>query len=129
MKPLFAEQYKVSPAKYAGAGSGAGRAYFLGTHRRAAASDPRTATPVYSMCSVVGQAGYLKSWARPRSIPELKPSGHSAHFITRIGDRSRQVRIHKNHMAEFKAGRLHNRLHPVERKIDLRRGNHPVLCR
>ncbi len=34
---------------------------------------------------------------------------------------TRQVRIDENHVAEFKAGGLHDCLYAVEREIDLRR--------
>jgi hypothetical protein len=69
-KPLFAEQYSVSPAKTQGLAVGLGGMFLGRTARRCFRS--RTATPVYSICaplgrletSIVARAGVLPNSKR-----------------------------------------------------------------
>src|SRR3954465_14131803 len=81
MKPLFAEQYKVSPAKTHGLAVGLG-AIFLGrTARRCFRS--RTATPVYSICTPPGRLD-TSIVARAGVFPNSKRCAY-CWFITCVG--------------------------------------------
>src|ERR1700722_14083425 len=81
MNPLFAEQYKVSPAKMHGLAVGLGGILRGRIARRRLRS--RTATPVYSMFACIGKA---VTWmvARAGVLPNSKRRGGGS-FMTFAG--------------------------------------------
>src|SRR5258707_4077572 len=72
MKPLFAEQYKVSPANTHGLAVGLGNMFLGRIACRRLRS--RTATPVYSICALCGRA-LTSIVARAGVLPNSKRRG------------------------------------------------------
>src|SRR5258707_14912229 len=82
MKPLFAEQYKVSPANTHGLAVGLGNMFLGRIACRRLRS--RTATPVYSICALCGRA-LTSIVARAGVLPNSKRRWECS-FILGIGN-------------------------------------------